>query len=390
MKWSEFERKKVGIWGMGREGQSAFRALKLHVPSAQLIEISEENLNDLYNCQIVVKSPGVSLYRPEIDEIRKRGIFLTSGTNIYMANKNPNTRVICITGTKGKSTTSSLLAHTLKSLGKSVCLGGNIGKPLLDFVDENPEFMVAETSSYQCADFGGTPELGIMVALYSAHLPWHGTLERYHADKMNMIRQAQKTIDIRQLSFSVKDGYFYQSDQKLFALSSLPLFGNHNAQNACVVLQAIKELGLNPLDCEKAFQTFTPLAHRLQKVAENDGVFYINDSIATLPEPVIAALDTFQGRPITLIVGGWDGGYDYTALNKVIQERGILALALPDTGEKITTPFHIKNMSEAVYLAHEKTQVGGVVLLSPGAPSYNQYKNFEERGEDFIKLVREL
>ena len=149
-------------------------------------------------------------------------------------------------------------------------------------------------------------------------------------------------------------------------------------------------MGLNPLDCEKAFQTFTPLPHRLQKVSEKGGVLYINDSIATLPEPVIAALDTFQDRPITLIVGGWDGGYDYTELNKVIQDRKILALALPDTGEKITTPYHVSNMCEAVHLAHEKTPMGGVVLMSPGAPSYNQYKNFEERGEDFIRLVNEL
>ncbi len=390
MKWSEFINKKVGIWGMGREGKSAFDALQMHVPSVRLVEISENNLNDLYNCDIIVKSPGVSLYRDEIGELKKQGIRITSGTNIYMANKNPDTKVICITGTKGKSTTSSLLAHTLKYLGKSVVLGGNIGMPLLGFVDEKTEFMVAETSSYQCADFCGTPELGILLALYSAHIPWHGSLERYHADKMNMIHQAKKKIDIRALDFCIKNGFFCEGENQLFPLSSLPLYGAHNGQNACVVLQAIKELGLNPTDCDKAFQSFKPLAHRLQKVAQKDGVLYINDSIATLPESVIAALDTFADRPITLIVGGWDGGYDYTQLNEVIQQRKILALALPDTGAKITTPFHVTNMREAVRLAHEKTPSGGVILMSPGAPSYNQYQNFEERGNDFIKLVEEL
>ena len=366
MKWSEFAGKKVGIWGMGREGQSAVNALKIHVPDIQLTEINEDNLDALYTCHIVVKSPGVCLYRPEIEKAKLQGIIFTSGTNIFMANKAPDAKVICITGTKGKSTTSSLLAHTLKFLGKSVCLGGNIGKPLLDFVDEKPEYVVAETSSYQCADFIGTPELGITVALYSAHLPWHGTLERYHADKMHMIRQAKKKIDICHLDFSVKDEFFYEGNRKLFSRSSLPLFGAHNAQNACVVLQAIKELGFDPAECEEAFQTFTPLPHRLQKVAEKEGILYINDSIATLPEPVIAALDTFAGRPITLIVGGWDGGYDYTELDKVIQERNILALALPDTGAKINTPFHVADMKEAVQLAHEKTPAGGVVLMSPG------------------------
>lgn len=390
MKWSELLNKKIALWGMGREGQSTKNALLKHIPNVKIVEVGEENLDDLYECQVVVKSPGVSLYRPEVKKLQEIGIKITSNTNLFMSNKPLTEKIICITGTKGKSTTSSLLAHTLKTLGKTVCLGGNIGKPLLDFVDENPEFVVAETSSYQCADFIGTPELGILVALYSAHLPWHGSLEKYHADKMNMIHQAKKTIDIRHLNFMVKEGFFYEEEQKLFPLSSLPLFGVHNAQNACVVLQAIKELGLNTVDCERAFQTFTPLPHRLQKVAEKNGVLYINDSIATLPEPVIAALDTFQGRPITLIVGGWDGGYDYTGLNKVIQERKILALALPDTGLKITTPYHVTNMREAVHLAFDKTPVGGVVLMSPGAPSYNQYKNFEERGADFIQIVKEL
>ena len=390
MKWSELSNRKIGLWGMGREGQSTKAALLKHIPEVKIIEISEDNLDDLYTCQVVVKSPGLSLYRPEVEKLNQMGIKITSNTNLYMSNQYLNTKVICITGTKGKSTTSSLLAHALKSLGKSVFLGGNIGKPLLDFVDETPDFMVDEISSYQCADFVWTPELGILVALYSAHLSWHGTLERYHADKMNMIHQAKKTIDIRHLDFSVKEEFFCEGEKRLFPRSVLPLFGAHNGQNACVVLQAIKELGLNPADCEKTFQTFTPLPHRLQKVAEKGGVLYINDSIATLPEPVMAALDTFYGRPITLIVGGWDGGYDYTQLDKLIQKRGILALALPDTGAKITTPYHVADMREAVQLAHEKTLAGGVVLMSPGAPSYNQYKNFEERGADFIKLVNEL
>ena len=390
MKWSEFENKKVGIWGMGREGQSVLKALKKHVSQCQIIEIDEEKLNLLDDCQIVVKSPGVSLYRDEIKRAKEKGIIITSGTNVFMANKNPKSKVICITGTKGKSTTSSLLARTLKVLGYSVCFGGNIGKPLLDFVDETPDFFVAEISSYQCADLVGQPDLGIMVALYSAHLPWHGSLAQYHKDKMNMILQSRQTIDIRSLDVRVQDGYFYNQSERLFSVDALPLYGAHNRENACVVLQAIKTLGLNLKECEKAFQSFEPLAHRLQKVGQINGVLYINDSIATLPESVMVALDTFADRPITLIVGGWDGGYDYTALDKMITERKILALALPDTGAKINTPYHVANMAEAVRLAYEKTPSGGVVLMSPGAPSYNQYKNFEERGEDFIKLVGKL
>ncbi|MBP5344193.1 MAG: hypothetical protein J6Y85_03885 [Alphaproteobacteria bacterium] len=390
MKWNELSGKTIGIWGMGREGLAAKAALLNHVPDAKIIEVSEDNLSDLFNCQVVIKSPGVSLYRPEIQQLHDKGIAITSNTNLYFANKADKTKVGCITGTKGKSTTSALLAHTIQALGKSCCLGGNIGKPLLNFVDEAPDYMVAETSSYQCADLNASPDLGILVAMYSAHLTWHGSLEQYRADKMNMIKRAKKSIDILSLDVHAKDGYFYEDNQRLFGIDALPLYGAHNLQNACVVLQAIKELGLNPAKCEQAFRTFKPLPHRLQKVAEKEGVLYINDSIATLPEPVIAAMDTFAGRPITLIVGGWDAGYDYKALNQEIQKRGVLALALPDTGSQITTPFHVANMAEAVHLAREKTPVGGVILMSPGAPSYNQYKNFEERGLDFINLVNAL
>ena len=390
MKWSDFENKTVAIWGIGREGTSVLNALKKRVVNCRIIEVSEKNLDCLYECQIIVKSPGVSLYRDEIRRAKDLGIAVTSCTNIFMANKNPASKVICITGTKGKSTTSALLAHTLKVLGKTVCFGGNIGKPLLDFVDETPEFFVAETSSYQCADFVGRPDLGILLSLYSAHLPWHGSLQQYHDDKKNMIRQSQDVIDINTLDFFAKDGFFCQSNQKLFSLDALGLYGQHNIQNACVVLQAVQKLGFQPQDCESAFKTFESLPHRLQKVGQKDGVLYINDSIATLPESVIVALDTFKNRPITLIVGGWDGGYDYSELNQKILDMGVLALALPDTGDKITTPYHVANMAQAVQMAYEKTLSGGVVLMSPGAPSYNQYENFEQRGEDFIKLVGKL
>ena len=127
MQWTCLENKKIGLGGMGREGQATRAALLKHVPSAQLIEITEDNVNDIFSCQVIVKSPGVCLYRPEIDEAKNKGILFTSGTNLFMSNHNPKTKVICVTGTKGKSTTCALLAHTLKAYGLKVGLGGNIG-----------------------------------------------------------------------------------------------------------------------------------------------------------------------------------------------------------------------------------------------------------------------
>ena len=135
MLWQDLNNKRIGIWGMGKEGISAKRAVLTYAQPANITEISEDNPHDIFKCDIVIKSPGVSLYRSEITEAKNKGIIITSGTNLFFANKNPKATVIAVTGTKGKSTTSSLLAHTLKTLGENVVLGGNIGVPLVDLVD---------------------------------------------------------------------------------------------------------------------------------------------------------------------------------------------------------------------------------------------------------------
>ena len=142
MLWTHLDSKTIGLWGMGREGLATQMALQKHAPHARIIEISEDTTHQISDCEILIKSPGVSLYRPEIQDALAHGITVTSGTNLFFEYKNPASKVIAVTGTKGKSTTSSLLAHTLKHLGFSVCLGGNIGKPLIDFTDEKPDFVV--------------------------------------------------------------------------------------------------------------------------------------------------------------------------------------------------------------------------------------------------------
>ena len=197
MLWQDLEHKRIAIWGMGREGLAVKQALQKHVAGAEISEITEDNLNDIFKAQVLVKSPGVSLYRPEIIRAKEQGIVVTSGTNLFMANKNPNTKVIAITGTKGKSTTSSLMAHTLKTYGFRVCLGGNIGVPLIEFADEPVDYVVAELSSYQCADFVGRPDVSVLLNLYPEHLQWHGSHEQYYADKKHMWEQGAWQLDNR-------------------------------------------------------------------------------------------------------------------------------------------------------------------------------------------------
>ena len=413
MSWTYLNDKKIGIWGMGREGISAKEALLHHTQGTTFVEISEENKSDIFSCDVLIKSPGVSLYRPEIQQALQKHILVTSGTNLFFENKKPETFVIAITGTKGKSTTSSLLAHTLKALGKSVSLGGNIGKPLIDFADQKSDFVIAELSSYQCADLTGRPNIGIITNLYPEHLQWHMTHEQYYRDKLHLIEQSEQIIlngtDERLkkhlsgddcIPFNTPDGIhihegqFYDGRIPLFPINQLNLMGLHNAENACAVLTVIKLLNLPLSKCTRAFQTFRPLPHRLQVLGTKNNVTYVDDSISTTPETAIAALKALdKGQNITLIAGGFDRGQDYTELVHFMAEYKdrFRLVTLPDTGKRLAAlagragveTALTSDMPTAVNVAGHLTPRGGTILLSPAAPSYNLYQNFEERGNDF-------
>ena len=175
MRFQSLSNKKIAIWGKGKEGLSTFNCLTNKTNPKEIIFIEENNIQDLYNCDILIKSPGVSLYREEIKKAQEKGIYCTSPTNLFFKNKNEKTKIIAVTGTKGKSTTSSLLYHTLSSLGLNVRLGGNIGTPLLDLIDENADYIIAELSSYQAADLRGEIEIAVLTNLYHEHIQWHQT-----------------------------------------------------------------------------------------------------------------------------------------------------------------------------------------------------------------------
>lgn len=413
MYWTNLDNKKIAVWGMGQEGQSVWHALETHCHGIELFEITEDNTADIFKCDVLIKSPGVSLYRAEIQEAMQKGIVLTSGTNLFFANKNHDIPVLSVTGTKGKSTTAALLAHTLKYMGKTAILGGNIGKPLIDFVDETPDFFVAELSSYQCADFVGQPDVGILVNLYPEHLQWHGDHERYYADKLRMIRSCRQMIlnaQNEQISlltsdlnadyfnysggFHVSDGMFMKGSEPLFSVSYLPLPGLHNAENACAVLTVVDLMGFQADGCQGAFETFQALPHRLQIVGIKDGITYIDDSISTTPETALAGLKAIdKGQSITLIAGGLDRGQDYRELVCFLSrnKERMQLVTLPDTGGRLAESAQkvgvktslTSDMPTAVNIAQHLTPAGGTILLSPAAPSYNQYRNFEERGRDF-------
>ena len=402
MNLSDYKNKKVAVWGYGAEGKASEGFLKsFGIKPAIITEDDESEVSDM---DLVVKSPGISLYKPIINEAEARGVKFTSGTELfleYTAELDKKPILVAVTGTKGKSTTSALLAHILKGLGKRVFLGGNFGEPLLCAAADlaQYDFVVAEISSYQAADLERGFDVTILTNLYPEHLNWHGSHERYFKDKCNVIFKSSVKIvnknDVKTREIFAGEEVVFFNDEKLCEASELSLKGEHNLSNANAVLTCLKELKFDLADAKKHLATFEPLPHRLQEVSKKGGLTFVDDSISTTPETAIAALKVFASREVTLLVGGFERQQNYAELCKYIKEHKVRAVTLPSTGARIYKELTkleamaaaAKNMQEAVEIAKEITPAGGVVLLSPAAPSYDFYKNFEERGKVFKSCI---
>ena len=413
-----FKNKKIAIWGKGKEGESLLKYCFNN--DIQPIVLEGENV-DFQNADVIFKSPGVSLYNSCLLTAKEKGIELWSSTNIYMAQKSEKTKTIAITGTKGKSTTSSLLAHILAKKGYKVGYGGNIGLPLVEFVGKEFDYLVAELSSYQCADLKYPFDISVVTNLYPEHIDWHKTHERYYEDKLNLVRirkSGQKTVlnasnpetlkrcqnEQSVLYFNnqdgihIADGFIIDGNKKLFEASKITnLKGKHNLENICAVLTVLKELNINLEGIENDVASFKALPHRLQIVGNVNGVDFVDDSISTTPETSVAALQAFNtAKHIYLLVGGYDRNQDYTVLLDYVRQNKdkITLVTLPLTGMRIAQNaldldvVQAQNVSDGVFQAQKLARCGDVVLLSPGAPSYHAYKNFEARGEDFTQAIR--
>lgn len=443
----DLEHKKVAVWGAGREGQSVLRLLQRHFPGKPLTVLSDQPLPKdvagalaehpeitlvtgdkiqaaLQQSAVVVKSPGVSLYRPEITAAKAAGVAFTSGTSLWFA-EHQSERVVAVTGTKGKSTTTALIGHLLQQSGLKTVVAGNIGRPLLDSyaVTPAPDVWVLELSSYQIADLDASPDIAVLVDLYISHIEWHRTLEQYYADKLNLftrikptgasvinrqdaVTMQQKVNWINPVYYNDQAGIHLERDsicsgsQELFPSAGIPLLGRHNFSNLCAALTVMQLLHQDIRAANLLLQTFQPLPHRLQVLGEHDGVRFINDSIATVPESCMAAVEALNGANTTLILGGQDLKTDWTALADFIVTSSVrTVITLPDTSASITAALQsagrpnglqlesAPDLTVAVSTARRLTPSGGVVLLSPACPSYGRYRNFEERGQKFAEAA---
>lgn len=440
MRLADLEGRRVALWGLGREGRSTLRAIRRRLPELPLTVLDDDEVDGaelevstvigreavaaaLPGFDVVVRSPGVSLYRPEIEAAHRRGVVFTSATRLWFA-EHPAARTVCVTGTKGKSTTASLIAHCLAAGGIAAELRGNIGRPLLDPAEAEPEVWVIELSSYQTADLEADPTVAVLLNLFPEHLDWHGDADTYYRDKLRLFAHQKNGVAVvngqdpgikrwsdifeNVVYFNEGNGLHARGDfihdgaRRLLPVKEILLPGAHNLSNVCAALAALKTLGFDAADLAEHIASFRGLPHRLETLGERNGILYVDDSISTTPESAMAAIEAFPGRSVTVLLGGYDRGIAYEELAGFLVHREIhTVVTLPPSGRRIAAaverargehtarPYLVEaaDLFTAVDLAGRLTPPGGVVLLSPAAPSYGAFRDFIERGEAFARAA---
>jgi len=440
MRISALEGRRVALWGFGREGRAALAALRRRFPDQLLtvfcpaaehataaladarLQLREApTATELCAFDVVIKSPGISPYLAPADAALANGAHFTSGTALWFAEALPGLK-LCVTGTKGKSTTTALIAHLLRSRGLAVGLAGNIGMPLLELLDPPlpPAAWAIELSSYQTGD-ADTPDLALVLNLFPEHLDWHGSQARYVEDKLKLVTQARPRrvllnwldSELRVLGeslpetrwFGREDGWHlrhgsvFRGDDCVVKRVPAALPGQHNALNLCAALAAIDAIDIDARPLAARAARFKALPHRLQSLGQRAGIQFIDDSIATTPHASLAALDCLRGRRVAIIVGGFDRGIDWTVFaERVAKDPPAAVICVGQNGPRIGRLLATRaaagldlrqagDMAQAVTLARDAVGADGTVLLSPGAPSFPDYRDYAERGRHFAELA---
>lgn len=446
--------KKILILGFGTEGQSTYKLIRKYLKEKELYIADkqeyfyekyemltddvnakfisgEKYLENLENYDLIIKSPGITLKDIDISKFENK---ITSQLELLLECFNVFT--VGITGTKGKSTTSSLIYEVIKEQGKDTLLLGNIGIPIFDFADVIKENMilVLEISSHQLEYAKKSPNVSILLNLYEEHLDHYKSINEYYEAKANIFKYKTKNDyfiynidneDVRKIvkkhksemgsniypisfenrkyeeesKYTLENGYIQNANGiKLYnSADERKLLGNHNLNNIMFVIAVSEILGLEIEKTIKTINAFNPLPHRMELVGTYDDVTYYNDSIATVPASAMNSVQAIKNVN-TLIIGGMDRGINYDEFIEFLNNSNIENLiCLPSTGHKIAEKiinenmkvYKVETMEEAVNTAKRVTKKGTNCLLSPAASSYGYFKNFKERGEKYKRLIRE-
>ena len=417
--FSDLAQKRVGIYGYGLEGRASEQLLsgtcELVIvdddPKAGVLVTSSGGLEELMTCDVVLKSPGVPRRSASVVQLEKNNVYVTSSLNLWM-NQADRSRVIGITGTKGKSTTTALITFFLQCLGEKAQRLGNIGLPPYDTsVDTSTGWLVVEISSFQATDLDVAPKTVVLTSLGSDHIDWHGSLEQYRSDKLQLTRASGEHTTfvpnsevVHSESSQIGGAVVFVDSETSTLTEELHLLGEHSHSNVALALEVVSSVTNTPRsEVHAAVSTnassFVPLSGRLTLVATKNGIKFVDDGLATSVLPAVAALDVFKDDSLALLIGGFDRGVDYVPLAQAIatRTRPTMLLSMGPAGKRIVeetlkinseiahTSFEL--MDEALIAGTEFLGTSGVVLLSPGAPSFDRYLNWEERSSDFSRAV---
>ena len=409
------------------ESQIAETAAKLRAAGVTL-ELGGHGAKTFVEQDLIIPSPGVPPTMPALAAARAIGIPVWS--EIELAWRFLRGRLVCITGSNGKTTTTSLIGHILETAGLPVQVAGNIGTPLISRVDVSSDagFTVVEASSFQLESISAfCPDVAVLLNLTPDHLDRHGSFEAYARAKARMFEnQEEKDAAVVNADdavacqyapsrpqvfwFSrqkrVPSGCFLRDDEIVFRRDGtetvllrrrdIGLRGDHNVENVLAAAAAAKLVGVEPLAIAEGVRTFAGVEHRIEFVDTVSGVEYFNDSKATNVDATLKALDAFPGN-VLVILGGKDKGCDYTILQAALRRHARMVLLIGSAADKIEAQLagvvpaeHAGTMARAVEIAAERAQPGDTVLLAPACASFDQFENYEHRGRVFKQLVREL
>jgi UDP-N-acetylmuramoylalanine--D-glutamate ligase len=429
--WSDLRGGHVGVWGLGIEGLANLRKLTTLGAEAVLVDdqpqpdgadghtvlvTADGGFDALASCDAIVKAPGISRSRVDLQQLEARGIPVAGGLGLWLQEADLS-RVVCVTGTKGKSSTTAIAGHLATRLGYRCLAGGNIGKPPWDPLLEpaDYDYWVIETSSYQATDLACSPPVVAVTSLHPDHLPWHGGVEAYFRDKLSACSQPGADLTVangdsdlllarRSLLGPRVEWIHADDDPESDWMAPLGLLGGHSRRNALIARACLRALGVPEAADEDALRAaaagFEHLPSRMQVIGSVGGVTFVDDSLSTNVLPTLAAMDTFPGQRVALIAGGQDRGIDYAPLATGLGSRELptLVLTLPDSGPRIYAaiteqrPVQVeavacRDLDDAVQQGFRWAQPDGVVLLSPAAPSFGHFRNYRDRGDAFARAM---
>ncbi|MEK6579346.1 MAG: UDP-N-acetylmuramoyl-L-alanine--D-glutamate ligase, partial [Bdellovibrionota bacterium] len=404
------------------------------------MELGRHNNKTFHTVEMIVVSPGVPLNIKPIEEAREKLIPITSEIELSIAAiKEP---IIAITGTNGKTTTTAIIGEMFSADGKTPFVGGNIGKPLLQYVTDSQksDVVVAELSSFQLElSEKLVPAVAVFTNLEEDHLDRYSDMSAYIAAKKKLLQACDRNTFVvlnyddpivrgfasecngKILWFTKQDpiqiggefaenfcgAYLHLPTKRVVAkingkeesydLSQFKLYGDHNKENLMAAICAARAQGVSPKAIQTVIQSFKGVPHRLEYVRKKDGVHFFNDSKGTNVMSVKRSLSAFTTNPIILIGGGKDKNMDFTPLSELVRKKCKIVILVGEAKEKMNRAigdfaetYLVGTFEEAVLLAYQKSRSGDIILLSPGCSSYDMFRNFEERGDYFKKLVNQL